>query len=77
MDLSKSSDADGIIVEFHQVGNSVKVSAINTVTMLEVSIVAPVNCTEKEMTDNVLRKLAYVEAKGDRRAQPRRTDRDR
>jgi predicted metal-dependent hydrolase len=54
---------DGVIVEFHRVGNVVKVSAVDTRSFLEVSILAPLSASEKEMTDTVLRKLAWVQAK--------------
>ncbi|HSR54979.1 MAG TPA: hypothetical protein VLN73_01970 [Alphaproteobacteria bacterium] len=62
--MGQSAEKDGVIVEFHRVGNAVKVSAVDTRTYLEVSIMAPVGCSEREMTDTVLRKLAYVQAKG-------------
>lgn len=65
VDLDKSTEIDGVIIEFHQVGNAVKVSAVDTKTYLEVSIVAPVNCSEQEMIDTALRKLAYVAQKFD------------
>ena len=68
--MEKSTEIEGVIVEFHQVGNAVKVSAVDTETFLEVSIMAPVHCTEKEMTDTVLRKLAYVREKRDGRNGP-------
>ena len=55
-----------VILEFHRVGNSIKVSAVDTETYVEVSIVAPRDCTEKEMTDTVLQKLNYVLAKRNR-----------
>jgi predicted metal-dependent hydrolase len=55
---------DGVIVEFHRIGNAIKVSAVETSTYLEVSIVAPAHATEREMTDLVLKKLAWVKAKG-------------
>jgi hypothetical protein len=51
------------IIEFRRIGNSVKVSAIDTVTQVEVSIVAPARSTERDMTDAVLRKLQYVLAR--------------
>ncbi len=51
------------IIEFHRIGNSVKVSAVDTKTYIEVSIVAPRDSTEKQMTDTVLQKLHYVLAK--------------
>ena len=56
------SDA-GAIVEFLRIGNSVKVSAIDTETHVEVSIVAPASSSERQMTDAVLKKLHYVLAR--------------
>lgn len=52
---------EGVIVEFHRVGNAIKVSAVDTRTYLEVSILAPATASEREMTDAVLRKLAWVQ----------------
>ena len=52
-----------VIVEFHRVGNSIKVSAIDAKTYVEVSIIAPPDSTKKQMTDTVLQKLNYVLAK--------------
>lgn len=52
-----------VLVEFYRVGNSVKVSAIDVMTYVEVSIIAPTDSTEKQMTDTVLQKLNYVLAK--------------
>ncbi|MCH8092705.1 MAG: hypothetical protein IIC57_10200 [Proteobacteria bacterium] len=52
-----------VLVEFHRVGNSIKVSAIDAKTYVEVSIIAPVDSTQKHMTDTVLQKLHYVLAK--------------
>ncbi|MFB3150380.1 MAG: hypothetical protein ACE10M_07410 [Alphaproteobacteria bacterium] len=52
-----------VILEFHRVGNAIKVSAIDAKTYVEVSIVAPLGSTEKQMTDTVLQKLDYVLAK--------------
>ena len=61
--MEKSTEIEGVIVEFYRVGNAVKVSAVDTRTFLEVSIVASPHCSEQEMTDTVLRKLAYVQEK--------------
>lgn len=61
--MQESRNIDGVIVEFRPVGNAVKVSAVDTRTYLEVSIVAPLGCSEREMTDTVLKKLAYVQAR--------------
>ena len=52
-----------MIIEFHRVGNSVKVSAMDTKTLTEVSIVGPANAGEEVLKRNVLRKLEYVLAK--------------
>lgn len=57
----KDQDAIGdVIIEFHQVGHAIKVSAVDTKSYLEVSIVAPLDAGEAQMTETVLRKLAYV-----------------
>ena len=52
-----------MIIEFHRIGNSVKVSAMDTKTLTEVSIVGPANAGEEILKRNVLRKLEYVLAK--------------
>ena len=52
-----------VIVEFRTIGGSVKVSALDPTTLVEVSIVAPLAATEREMTAAVLRKLRYVLAR--------------
>lgn len=54
---------DDVIIEFHHVGNAVKVSAIEPKTLTEVSIVGPLSASEAELTHNVLKKLEYVLAK--------------
>ncbi len=58
------NEAEGVIVEFRRVGHAVKVSAVDTRSLVEVSIMAPVTASEREMTDAVLRKLAWVQARG-------------
>lgn len=59
---------DGVIIEFHRVGNAVKVSAVDTATFLEVSLMAPVTASEREMTEAALRKLAWVQARNTKAA---------
>ncbi len=54
---------DEIIIEFHRIGGSVKVSAMDPATLTEVSIVGPANAGEETLKRNVLRKLEYVLAK--------------
>ena len=62
-DMDQRQGDGEVILEFHRVGNSIKVSAIDAKTYVEVSIVAPLDSTEKQMTDTVLQKLNYVLAK--------------
>jgi len=57
------SDDQGYIIEFHRVGNAVKVTAMDPVTLTEVSIVGPHNVGDTELTRVVVRKLEYVLAK--------------
>ena len=54
---------DDIIIEFHRIGGSVKVSAMDPATLTEVSIVGPANAGEETLTRTVLRKLEFVLAK--------------
>ncbi len=48
------------LVEFHSIGNAVKVSAIDPATMVEVSIVGPTTASEMELSRLAVRKLEYV-----------------
>jgi len=65
MATGRNQGSDGeVIVEFQRLGNAVKVSAVDTRTYVEVSIMAPVNATEQQMTETVMRKLAWVQSKG-------------
>ncbi len=54
---------DEIIIEFHRIGGSVKVSAMDPATLTEVSIIGPANAGEEILKRNVLRKLEFVLAK--------------
>ncbi len=51
------------LIEFYRVGNSVRVSAIDPVTGMEVQIVGPANIGREELTRVAVRKLQYVMAK--------------
>jgi uncharacterized protein DUF6898 len=51
------------IIEFRTIGSTVKVSAIDPATLVEVSIMAPVAAGKRQMSDAVLRKLRYVLAR--------------
>jgi Domain of unknown function (DUF6898) len=52
-----------VILEFHHVGNSVKVTAIDPETLIEVSIVGSPAAGEEVLKQTALRKLDYVLAK--------------
>ena len=49
-----------IILELCPVGNIMRVSAMDTVTMIEVTIQGPVNAGEYVLKQNALVKLEYV-----------------
>lgn len=55
-------DAAAPIVEFCRIGRAVKVSAVDPVSHLEVSIVAPAGLSEREMAEAAVRKLRYVQS---------------
>jgi hypothetical protein len=52
-----------VIFEFYRVGNSVKVSAVDTETATEVSVVGPATASEATLKQNALRKLEFVLAR--------------
>ena len=49
-----------VIIEFYQVGAYVKVSAVDPVTMTEVSIVGAPEVGEEVLTRTAIKKLNYV-----------------
>ena len=49
-----------VLLEFQRLGNSVKVTAMDPETMVEVSIVGPRSATEEQLTRTAIRKLEYV-----------------
>jgi hypothetical protein len=57
------SDSEGYNIEFHRIGNAVKVSAMDPVTLTEVSIVGAPGVGDTELTRLVVRKLEYMLAK--------------
>jgi predicted GTPase len=54
------TDQQGYIIEFHRVGNAVKVSAMDPHTLIEVSIVGAPNVGDSELTRLAVRKLEYM-----------------
>ena len=49
-----------IIIEFYPVGQLVKVSAMDTKTLTEISIQGPASAGEETLQNNALRRLEYV-----------------
>ncbi len=58
-----SNDAGEYLVEFIQVGTSVKVSAIDPASGREVSIVGPATASRHHLTRVAVNKLKYVLSK--------------
>ena len=52
-----------VILEFHQVGSYIKVSAVDPVTLTEVSIVGDPAAGEAALRRAAIRKLEYVMAR--------------
>lgn len=49
-----------VIIEFYPLGNYVKVSAMDTQTLTEVSIQGPSNSPQEILKSNALKRLEYV-----------------
>lgn len=60
---SPMSEADNYIIEFTQIGASVKVTAVDPRTMTEVSIVGGTQYSQEFLTRQVVRKLEFMLAK--------------
>jgi hypothetical protein len=60
---SPMSEADNYIIEFTQIGASVKVTAVDPKTMTEVSIVGGAQYSQEFLTRQVVKKLEYVLSK--------------
>lgn len=58
---SSSSRSREILFEFSAVGNAVKVSAVDPISMREVSIIGPVTAGEEALKRAALQKLRYVQ----------------
>ncbi len=56
-------DKPGFLIEYQVLGNSVKVSAVDPVTLTEVSIIGPATVGEEELARNAVNKLKFVLAK--------------
>lgn len=60
---SEDRNSDGYIVEYVIIGNSVKVTAFDPVTLREVSIVGAPTATREQLANLVIRKLIYMNEK--------------
>jgi hypothetical protein len=61
------SGEQGYIIEFHRIGNAVKVTAMDPETLTEVSMVGAPSVSQTELTRLVVRKLEYMLAKAGNR----------
>lgn len=64
MAASPVSGDDGYLIEFLPMGNAVKVSAIDPMTGIEVSIVGSATASQHDLGALAVRKLRYVLARG-------------
>lgn len=63
--MSDTQDNEGgYIVEYVTLGSSVKVTAVDPVSLREVSIIGPTSATHKDLADLAIRKLKYMQHKG-------------
>lgn len=60
--MADTADTD-FLIEFVRIGNSVKVSAIDPATGVEVSIVGPANFSQFQLGRNAIAKLRYALAR--------------
>ena len=60
-----------VLIELMQVGNAVKVTAVDPVTHTEVSIVGSASDSEDVLKRNAVRKLNYVLRRAQGRSRPR------
>jgi hypothetical protein len=59
---------DGYIIEFYQLGNSIKVTAFDPQTFTEVTIIGVPGLPRDALARNAVRKLEYVMAKAQDKA---------
>ncbi len=65
--MSRRSDTNGgeFIIEFIQMGKSIKATAFDPVTLTEASIIGPTNATHDQLSELAVRKLLYVMGRRD------------
>ena len=64
--MTDRNGEEGYIVEFTQIGASVKVTAMDPGTLTEASIVGPANLPRELLTRQAVQKLQFVMAKNAR-----------
>lgn len=57
------AEKEEFLVEFTVIGNAVKVTAIDPITLTEVSMVGDIKLTQRELAKLAARKLRYMLAK--------------
>lgn len=57
---------EGYIIEYIVIGNSVKATAIDPVTMKEVSVIGTITTPKEQLAKLAVRKLIYVLRKEDK-----------
>ncbi len=60
MNVSDALKRREIIIEFHPIGQLVKVTAMDTATLTEISIQGPKSAGEETLRLNALKRLEYV-----------------
>jgi hypothetical protein len=58
--MSADNGNDGYFIEYTAVGNSVKVTAMDPVTLVEVSIIGDRKLSQRELAALAVRKLRYM-----------------
>ncbi|MCH2547872.1 MAG: hypothetical protein MK052_09735 [Alphaproteobacteria bacterium] len=61
--MTKPPQTGDIYIEFHVIGHLVKVSAIDSKSLTEVSIFGPANTPQEQLKATAIKKLHYVLAK--------------
>lgn len=54
------SDEDKVLLEFQRIGNSVKVTVVDPVSLFEVSVVGSASASEQMLRRTAINKLKYV-----------------
>ena len=58
--MGSNHQDEGFIIEYQQVGGSVKVTAFDPVTLKEAVIIGPTTAKSKHLADIAVKKLLYI-----------------